>query len=47
MIISKDVIFKTLNETLTADVVEINIETKDTKIYMHENQKNVKIKNNN
>ena len=32
--------------SLRADVVEINIETKDTKIFMYENNKKINIKSN-
>ena len=34
MIISKNVIYTNLEKQLNADVVEINLETKDTKISM-------------
>ena len=39
MLISKDVIYTNSKNSLRADVVEINIETKDTKIFMYENNK--------
>ncbi len=45
MIISKDVKYSDLENMLKADVVEINIKTKDTKIFMHEQKKKVNIKN--
>ena len=45
MIISKNIVFTNLENILKADVVEINIETKDTKIFMYENEKKVNIKN--
>ena len=46
MIISKNVIYTNLDNILNADVVEMNIDTKDTKIFMYENRKvNVKSKN--
>ena len=45
IIISKDVIYISEKNTLNADVVEINIKTKDTKIFMHEKKKKIKIKN--
>ena len=45
MIISKKVIYNNLKNELKADVVEINIKTKDTKIFMHEKEKKVNIKN--
>ncbi len=47
MIINKNVNYINLENILKADVVEINIKTKDTKIYMHEQEKKVKIKSKN
>ncbi len=47
MIISKNVIYTNLENILKADVVEINIETKDTKIFMYEKEKKVNIKSRN
>ena len=47
MIISKKVVFTNLENILEADVIEINIKTKDTKIFMHENEKKVNIKSKN
>ena len=44
MIISKNVIFTNLTNSLKADVIEMNIKTKDTKIFMYENNKKVNIK---
>ena len=44
MIISKDVIYTNPENILKADVIEVNIETKDTVIYMHEENKKVNIK---
>ena len=44
MIISKNVIYSNLENILKADVVEINITTKDTKIFMHSDKKKVNIK---
>ena len=44
MIISKNVIYNNSNNIIKADVVEINLNTKDTKIYMYENEKKVNIK---
>ncbi len=44
MIVSKDVIYTNLENILKADVIEVNIETKDTIIYMHEENKKVNIK---
>ena len=47
MIISKNVIYNNLKNILEADVVEINIKTKDTKVFMHEKNKQVNIKSKN
>jgi len=47
MIISKKVRYTNLDNILKADVVEINIDTKDTKIFMYENNKTVNIKSKN
>ena len=47
MIISKKVVFTNIQNILEADVIEINIKTKDTKIFMHENEKKVNIKSKN
>ena len=44
MIVSKNVIYNNLENELKADVVEINIKNKDTKIFMHEKNKKVNIK---
>ena len=45
MIMSKNVIYKNKKSLLNADVVELDIKTKDTKIYMYEQKKKVNIKN--
>ena len=45
MIISKKVTYNNLNNTLKADVIEMNLKTKDTKIFMYEKEKKVKITN--
>ena len=47
MTISKNVIYSNLKSILRADVVEINIITKDVQIYMHEDLKKVKIETKN
>ena len=47
MIISKKVKYTNLDNILNADVIEINIKTKDTKIFMHEEKKKVNIKSKN
>ena len=44
MIISKNVIYTDLENILKADVMEMDIKTKDTKIFMLENKKKVTIK---
>ena len=44
MIISKNVVYTNLENILKADVVEINITTKDTKIFMFQDNKKVNIK---
>ena len=47
MLISKKVVYTNLENILKADVIEINIKTKDTKIFMLENNKKVNIKSKN
>ena len=47
MIISRDVIYTNPENTLKADVIEVDIKSKDTKIYMFDNQKKVNIKSKN
>jgi len=44
MIVSKNVIYTNLNNILKADSVEINLKTKDAKIYMYELNKKINIK---
>lgn len=44
MIISKNVTLKNDNTSLKADVIELNIKTKDVKIFMYEENKKVNIK---
>tara|TARA_B100001057_G_scaffold366421_1_gene369749 strand:- start:2683 stop:3258 length:576 start_codon:yes stop_codon:yes gene_type:complete len=44
MLISKKVVYTNLENILKADVVEIDIQTKDTKIFMLENNRKVNIK---
>ena len=44
MIISRDVILKNNKSSLQADVIEVNIETRDIKIFMYEENKKVNIK---
>ena len=45
--ISKNVVYNNLNNTLKADVMELNLKTKDTKIFMYEKEKKVNIKSKN
>ena len=45
--ISRNVIYTNLENSLFADVFELNIETNDAKIYMYEKNKDVRIINNN
>ena len=47
IIISKKVIYSNLKNILKADVIELDIKTKDTKIFMHEENQKVNIKNKN
>ena len=47
MIISKDVTYNNNKNVLYADVIEINVQTKDTKIFMYEKDKKVNIKSKN
>ena len=44
MIVSRDVIYTNLENILKSDIIEINISTKDTKIFMYQNNKKVNIK---
>ena len=44
MIISKDVVLNNNKSSLQADVIEVNIKTKDIKIFMHEENNKVNIK---
>ena len=44
LLISKKVVYKNLKNILKADAVEMNIKTKDTKIFMYESQRKVNIK---
>ena len=47
MTISKKVSYSNLNNILKADVIEVDIESKNTRIFMYEKDKKVKIKNKN
>ena len=44
LIISKGVILKNNKNSLKADVVEMNIKTKDVKIFMYEENKKINVK---
>ena len=44
MLISRHVIVKNKTDSLHADVIEIDIETNDIKIFMYEENKKVNIK---
>jgi hypothetical protein len=44
MIISRNIIYTNLENILKADVIEINIKSKDTKIFMYKNNEKVNIK---
>ena len=44
MIISKKVNLKNEKNSLEADVIEVNIKTKDIKIFMYEENKKINIK---
>jgi hypothetical protein len=45
LIISHNVIYKNLENTMKADVIEIDIATKDTKIFMHDSNEQVNVTN--
>ena len=45
MIMSREIIYTNLDNILKADVIEIDIDTKDTKIFMFQANKKVNIKN--
>ena len=47
MLVSRNVIYSNLKNILKADVIELNIKTKDTKIFMYEDEKKVNIKSKN
>ena len=47
MLISDDVIFSNLKNRIKADVVKMNLKTKDTEIFMYDKNELVKIINNN
>ena len=45
MIVSKNVIYTNSNNVMKADVIEMNLSTKNIKIFMHLNEKKVNINN--
>ena len=45
LIISKNVIYTNNDDILNADVIEVEIDTKDTRIFMYDNKKKVNIRN--
>ena len=47
MVISRNIIYTNPENILLADVLEMNIQTKDTKIFMYEDKDKVKIKSKN
>ena len=47
MVISRNIVYTNPENILLADVLEMNIQTKDTKIFMYEDSKKVKIKSKN
>ncbi len=47
MLISRNVVYSNPKNSLKADVAEINIKTRDTKLFMYEEGKKVNIKGNN
>ena len=44
MIMSREIVYKNSNNILKADVIEIDLDTKDTKIYMFQDNKKVNIR---
>jgi LPS export ABC transporter protein LptC len=46
MIMSNEIVYTNSNNILKADAIEMNLDTKDTKIYMLEDNKKINIKNN-
>tara|TARA_Y100000996_G_scaffold255586_1_gene201019 strand:- start:465 stop:983 length:519 start_codon:yes stop_codon:yes gene_type:complete len=47
MLVSRNVVYSNKENVLQADVMEMNIKTKDTKIFMYEHEKKVNIKSKN
>ena len=44
MIISRNVVYTNMKNIMRADVIEVDIKTKNTKIFMYENKKKINIK---
>ena len=44
MIVSKNIVYTNIKNILKADVIEIDLKTKDTKIYMYDDKKKVRVK---
>ena len=44
MLMSRKIVYTNLNNILEADAIEINLDTKDTKVYMFQNNKKVNIR---
>jgi len=44
MIMSREIVYNNSNNILKADVIEIDLYTKDTKIYMFQDNKKVNIR---
>ena len=47
MLISKNVVYSNVDNILKADAIEINVQSKDTKVFMYEQNKKVNIKSKN
>ena len=47
MVISRNIVYTSLENILKADVLEMDIQTKDTVIFMYEEDKKVNIKSKN
>ena len=47
MVISRNIIYTSLENILKADVLEMNIQTKDTIIYMYEEDKKINVNSKN
>ena len=47
MVISRNIVYTNPDNILLADVLEMNIQTKDTKIFMYDESKKVKVKSKN